>query len=173
MKHMPYILQMSLYENVYLQTRKQTSNNHASNITVTNHFPNFLTSVNSYNNGCSVLGIDTSHSFSPPKISRSNYSHIELFDTSNHIKYCIFMYRQKYLHENWWIQYEPTGCTIYFQFISIINLYMFQAGLLLVIRRYYFVYTATGTCHAFMLTDCWQDQNGTGLCRVDVGVLIG
>jgi len=30
------------------------------------------------------------------------------------------------------LQYEPTGCTIYFQFISIINLYMFRAGLLLI-----------------------------------------
>ena len=35
---------------------------------------------------------------------------------------------------------------------------MFQAGLLLIIRRYYSVYTATGTCHAFMLTGCWQDR---------------
>jgi len=26
------------------------------------------------------------------------------------------------------VQYQPTGCTIYFQFISIINLYMFRAG---------------------------------------------
>jgi len=27
------------------------------------------------------------------------------------------------------VQYEPTGCTIYFQLISIINLYMFRARL--------------------------------------------
>jgi hypothetical protein len=33
------------------------------------------------------------------------------------------------------VQKEPTGCTIYFQFISVINLYMFRGGLLLIIRR--------------------------------------
>jgi hypothetical protein len=32
------------------------------------------------------------------------------------------------------IQYEPTGRTIYFQFIAIINLYMFRAGFLFIIR---------------------------------------
>jgi hypothetical protein len=44
------------------------------------------------------------------------------------------------------VQYEPTGCTVFFQFISVINLYMFQAGLLLIIRGYCFVYTAVGMC---------------------------
>jgi hypothetical protein len=40
------------------------------------------------------------------------------------------------------VQYEPTGCAIYFQFISVINLYLFQAGLLLIIRRYYSMYSS-------------------------------
>ena len=45
------------------------------------------------------------------------------------------------------VQYEPRGSTIYFQFISIINLYMFRAGLLLISRRHCSLYTAVG-CHA-------------------------
>ena len=44
------------------------------------------------------------------------------------------------VHRDISVQYEPTGCTDYFQFIAIINLYIFQAGLLLIIRRYYCVY---------------------------------
>jgi hypothetical protein len=60
------------------------------------------------------------------------------------------------------LQYEPTGCLVYFQFISIIKLYMFRASLLLIIRRYYSVYTAIVICYVFMLTGYWQDRNGSG-----------
>ena len=60
--------------------------------------------------------------------------------------------------------YENARCynTIYtyIQFISVINLYIFPAGFLLIIRKYYAVYTATGIRHGFMLSGCWQDRNG-------------
>jgi len=35
------------------------------------------------------------------------------------------------------LQQGPTGCTIYLQLTSIINIYIFRAGLLLIMRRYY------------------------------------
>jgi len=36
---------------------------------------------------------------------------------------------------------------------------MFRASLLLIVRRYYSVYTATGKRRTFMLTGFWQDRD--------------
>jgi len=45
--------------------------------------------------------------------------------------YFLFFYVLLTVHRDISVQYEPTGCTIYFQFISVINFYMFRAGLLI------------------------------------------
>jgi len=64
------------------------------------------------------------------------------------------------VHRDISVQQEPTKCTVYFQFISIMNFYMFLAVLLLIIRRYYSVFTVICVCLAFMLSGCWHDRGG-------------
>ena len=71
------------------------------------------------------------------------------------VKSCLVIKKLNNRHHFWFqmghinievvsVQKEPTGCTNYFQFISIINFYIFRGGLLLVIRRYSSVYTTNG-----------------------------
>ena len=87
------------------------------------------------------------------------------FNTTNKLSYklkilCLVLLKisvKRVYKSTFPVQYKPTGFTSYFQFISVINLYKFRAGLLLINRRYYSVYTAVGICHVFMLTGCWQD----------------
>jgi len=59
------------------------------------------------------------------------------------------------VHRNISIQYEQTGCTIYFQFISVINHYIFRAGLLFIISRYSTpILPTTGQCKRMTYTNC-------------------
>jgi hypothetical protein len=47
-----------------------------------------------------------------------------------------------------WRNKNQQDALFYSQFVYIINLYTFRAGLLLIIRRYLSVYTANGMCGA-------------------------
>ena len=58
------------------------------------------------------------------------------YSSPNIILVFFFFYDSLTVHRDTSPQYEPTGCTVCFQFTSIINLYMFRAGLLLIIRMY-------------------------------------
>jgi len=43
---------------------------------------------------------------------------------------------------------------------------MFRAGLLLITRRHYSFYTATGMYHGFILTGCEQDRDSNPILPV-------
>ena len=58
-------------------------------------------------------------------------------------------YHKRILVFKWTTRYSSQilrGCTIYFQFILIINFYMFRAGLLLIMRRYYWMLAGSESC---------------------------
>jgi hypothetical protein len=58
---------------------------------------------------------------------------------------CIVMY---------WRNKDQQDAVFYSQFISTINLYMFRAVLLFIIRKYFSVNTTIVMCHAFMWAGC-------------------
>ena len=57
----------------------------------------------------------------------------------------------------------------YSQFISIINLYMFRADLLLIIMRYFSVYTAIDFGHAL----CWLAARNFGVEHITIAYIQG
>jgi hypothetical protein len=59
--------------------------------------------------------------------------------------------------------YKNQQDALFTLFIPINNLYMFQAGLLLIIRRYYSVYKANEICHMLISTGCYQDWSETAI----------
>ena len=67
---------------------------------------------------------------------------------------CFSLHGQTKFHTHYTHNKNQQDALFYSQFISIISPDLFRSGLLLIIGKYYSVYTAVGMCHAFMLAGC-------------------